>query len=244
MKKNEPISCLYQIGTFNGLMHGLYQANSSIKKIKKYANMGLGCGVGLGEIIGIDGNFYLADGQGNTTFLDDNKETPFLTAAYFEEPTISFLANNVDNLTDLQKLIDSKLPSNNISYAIKINGTFNSIEARSMDFAKPPYQPLLEWLKKHQHVFKEKDVDATMVAFKCPEFIKGIGVPGYHMHYIRNDKTRGGHVFGLSIKTAEIEIQPLYNVSIKLPNRKEYLSANISYDDKTNNQMEKIAFNK
>jgi len=39
-------------------LKGLYQGNASIKQIKENGTMGLGCGVGLGEVIAYNGDFY------------------------------------------------------------------------------------------------------------------------------------------------------------------------------------------
>lgn len=232
-------SDLYQTGTINALLKGHYQGVTTVKQVKEYGTMGLGCGVGLGEVIGCDGNFYLADGYGNIILLDDNQKTPFLDYIKFR-PEISLTINNVKTLNSLEEIIDKKLVSNNIFYAIKIQGTFNSINARSEDVAKLPYQPLAKWLRKHQHKFTEKDVVATIIAFKCPDFVKGISVPGYHLHFITQDKKRGGHVLGLNIETAKVEIQPIYNFNLQLSKHKEYLKSNMSYTSKTDSQLKKI----
>ena len=42
---------------------------------------------------------------------------------------------------------------------------------------------------------KVKDVVnkvGTIVGFRCPPFVKGINVPGYHLHFIKSDFTQGG----------------------------------------------------
>jgi acetolactate decarboxylase len=232
-------SNLYQAGTINALMKGLYQGTITIKEVKEDGTMGLGCGVGLGELIGYEKNYYIADGFGYTKLLQGDQETPFINYVKFKSE-ISYTVTDIKNIKELKKKIDKKLISDNIFYAIKIQGEFIEIKARSENIAKPPYQPLIKWLKNHEHRFTIKNTTATIVAFKCPAFIKGIGVPGYHLHFISEDKKRGGHVFGLKIKKAKIEIQPLYNFNLKLPKTKEYLSKDMSYTAKAHTQLKKI----
>jgi len=136
--------------------------------------------------------------------------------AWRTNPEISFTVNDIKNIKELKKVIDKKFPSNNIFYAIRIQGKFIEIKARSEDIAQPPYQPLSKWMKNHEHKFAVNTA-ATIVAFKCPAFIKGIGVAGYHLHFITDDKKRGGHIFEVNIKKATIEIQSLYNLNLQLP---------------------------
>ena len=68
---------VYQVGTVQALLKGLYQPTVTVAEAKQNADTGLGCGVGIGELIAIDGDFYIADGNGNISKLSDNDRIPF-----------------------------------------------------------------------------------------------------------------------------------------------------------------------
>lgn len=43
------------------------------------------------------------------------------------------------------------------------------------------------------------------------EYAQGVGVGGFHLHYISDNRTQDGHVFNFDIKNATIEVsKPLY----------------------------------
>ena len=95
-------------------------------------------------------------------------------------------------------------------------------------------------MEKHQTEFYSENCKATLVAIISPNFVKGIGVPGYHIHYITDDKTRGGHVFDMNIKDAEIKIMPIYNMLLVLPQTKEFLKTDFNYTEATHKDLEKV----
>jgi acetolactate decarboxylase len=37
-------------------------------------------------------------------------------------------------------------------------------------------------------------VEGTLVGLRGPAYVKGLGVPGWHWHFLTRDRTRGGHV--------------------------------------------------
>jgi acetolactate decarboxylase len=49
-------------------------------------------------------------------------------------------------------------------------------------------------------------VSGTIVGFRCPPFVKGINDPGYHLHFISDDRTRGGHVLEFVMDRGEYAI--------------------------------------
>ena len=232
-------SNICQIGTIESLMKGMYQGTITVKQAKEHGSFGLGCGVGLGELVVLDGKFYLVDENGDTSNLKNDDMIPFGALTKFE-PTISFKVADVKSIIQLENIINSKMISKNIFYAAKITGDFNKIDARSEKIATPPYEPLKNWLEKHQTEFYSENCKATLVAIISPNFVKGSGVPGYHIHYITDDKTRGGHVFDMNIKDAEIKIMPIYNMLLVLPQTKEFLKTDFNYTEATHKDLEKV----
>ena len=43
------------------------------------------------------------------------------------------------------------------------------------------------------------------MAFRCPPYVNGVNVVGYHWHFLSDDKQKGGHILGL--QTGEVKTQ-------------------------------------
>lgn len=100
-------------------------------------------------------------------------------------------------------------------YAIKITGIFDKIHARSENIDKPPYTPIVVWMKTNQNIFDYNGKPATIVMFRTPSNLSNIQVP-YHAHFVSKDGKIGGHVFDLSGKNLVVEMEPLDQVDLYL----------------------------
>src|SRR5262249_261894 len=152
------------------------------------------------EMIGIDGRFFRADVEGSITEVAPSERTPFAVVVEFE-PEIEFaLESSLDHATLLREL-DRRIPDGTASCAVRIDGRFEMVRARSVPRQEPPYRPLTE-VVEGQHVFELGRVDGTMLGFRFPDYAEGIEVSGWHLHFIAEDRTRGGHV--LESRTAAV----------------------------------------
>ena len=61
------------------------------------------------------------------------------------------------------------------------------------------------------------DLPGTIVGFRCPAYVKGINVPGYHLHFLSEDSTRGGHLLSFEVDTAQCQIDVLNHYTLVLP---------------------------
>ncbi|MEW5821787.1 MAG: acetolactate decarboxylase [Cyanobacteriota bacterium] len=217
---------IYQISTINALLESVYDTDIDFKEIKKHGNLGLGTLNGLnGELIGLDGKFYTANIDGKIYPVTDNDKTPFTVVTFFK-PDKKLEINDSLNYSDLKKYIDSELPTNNIFYAFKINGSFKKMKVRSIPEQKKPYPPLVD-VVKHQKVFELSDVKGTIVGFKCPEYAKEINVADYHFHFLSDDKKSGGHILDFELDKVNAEIDYIYNIDLVLPQSEDFYNVNL-----------------
>ena len=70
-----------------------------------------------------------------------------------------------------------------------------------------------------------------MIGFRCPEYAQGMNVPRYHFHFLSADKTKGGHVLGLKMKSGIAKIDVLQFLEAKLPDTLEFKCANLAKDN-------------
>lgn len=79
-----------------------------------------------------------------------------------------------------------------------------------------PYYPLVE-IVKEQSIFEFHDVRGTIVGFRCPDSVKGVNVPGYHLHFITEDRKAGGHLLSCQLQDATIAIDYTSEFYMVLP---------------------------
>ena len=113
-------------------------------------------------------------------------------------------------------LFSTLTPARAASWAVRIDGSFEMVRARSVPRQKPPYRPLTEVVAE-QHVFELKDVAGTMLGFRFPDYSEGIEVSGYHLHFISADRSRGGHVLECRPRRARVRIDPAADLHVELP---------------------------
>lgn len=218
---------LFQTSTINALLEGVYDGDMTFEELRKRGDFGLGTLDGLdGELIGLNGKFYQIKSDGVVSSVDDSMRTPFAVVT-FHEADKTVMLNKSLNLEQLENYLDSILPSQNIFYAIRIDGTFRYIKVRSVPKQERPYPRLVD-VVKNQPIFEFHDMRGTIVAFWLPEYISGINVPGYHFHFLTEDRKAGGHL--LSVITEDIKIQIDYTLEIHmvLPGNREFSSVDIA----------------
>jgi acetolactate decarboxylase len=130
------------------------------------------------------------------------------------------------NYEQLQQYVDTLVPTDNIFYAIKINGLFKYIKTRSIPRQEKPYPPLVEVTEK-QTTFEFNDIEGTMVGFKSPSYVTGINVAGYHLHFITKDRKAGGHLLECITQSGTIEIDNTLEVLLVLPDNEEFYTMNL-----------------
>jgi acetolactate decarboxylase len=209
---------LFQISTINALMNGSYEGEMRIGELKRHGDFGIGTFDALdGEMIGLEGKFYQIRADGRAYPAPDSMTTPFAEVTPFKaDKTVSI--QDIMDYEALQRAVDGLIPDKTIFYAIKIEGTFSYIKARSVPKQKEPYPPLVEAVKG-QTVFEFHDVKGTIVGFRCPDSVKGLNVAGYHLHFITQDRKAGGHLLACQLQQGIIAIDYTSQFHLVLPQR-------------------------
>ena len=212
---------LYQTSTFNALLAGVFNGNITYNELKKYGDFGIGTFDSLdGEMIAMDGKFYQIKADGFAYAVDDEMKTPFALVTFFQTDNLVVLDKPME-LKQIEEYLDNLLPTKNIILGIKIKGVFSYIKTRSVPRQNKPYPPIAEVIKT-QPVFEFHNVKGTMVGFRVPEYMNGINVTGYHLHFISEDGRKGGHVLEYTVKNAKAEIDYTHKLYLVLPENREF----------------------
>jgi acetolactate decarboxylase len=208
---------LFQASTIGALLAGAYDGDLSFAELAEHGDLGLGTLNGLdGEMIALDGRFYRADVDGTVGGVDAAARTPFAVVTNFSAAIDAAVAGPLEHEALLARL-DRLIPAGAGSCAIRIDGHFEHVRARSVPRQRPPYRPLAE-VVAGQHVFELAAVEGTMLGFRFPAYVEGIEVSGYHLHFISADRSRGGHVLGSrSAGELRVRLDPSSELHVELP---------------------------
>jgi acetolactate decarboxylase len=208
---------LVQISTIDALLNGVYDGVVTFETLKEYGGFGIGTFEGLdGEMVGFDGDFYQVKADGIAYPVSNSMETPFASVTFFDADSEEQLPEGMD-YGHFEEFLDGILPTSNIFYAIKIEGTFSYMKTRSVPGQGKPY-PLLVEVTKNQPIFEFSDVEGTIVGFWCPGYVSGVNVPGYHLHFLTKDKDAGGHILEFEVKQAVASVDYTSGFLMILPN--------------------------
>ncbi len=220
-----------QFSTIDALMAGVYDGDFSCAQVARSGNLGLGTFDKLdGEMVVLDGRIYQVKSDGKVYRAPGALLTPFAAVTRFRKDQESRTKNFL-TLAELQKALDRLCPNPNGIYAIRIDGEFPAVKTRSVTAQKKPYRELVE-ATKEQSVFALGPVKGTLVGFRFPAYFKGINVPGYHLHFLANDRRSGGHVLDLTMAAgATVETSHCSRFDMSLPGSEgDFSRANLSRD--------------
>jgi acetolactate decarboxylase len=207
---------LFQVGAFEPFAQGDFSGVESFSELVKRGDFGLGTLTGLdGEVVVLDGVFYQVPVDGNPRRVDGGEEAPFAMVTFFEVDQTLHVAEAM-NYSQLQAYIDENVSPEGAVYAIKVHGVYSYAKTRSVPKQTEPYPTLAEVIAD-QTVFTLNDVNGTMVGFRLPSYMDGVNVAGYHLHFISDDETAGGHVLDCIVRDAVVEIDYTYEYELMLP---------------------------
>jgi acetolactate decarboxylase len=217
---------IFQTSTISSLMKGVYDSNVTIAQIRPYRDFGLGTFQALnGEMLVLDGRFYRERLDGTIIEVPDDARTPFAVITFLDNDR-EFAVNQQMDLPQLQSYLDSKLPSENVFYAVKVEGRFDYVKTRSVPEQVKPYPPLTEAVK-NQRATEFQDVQGTIVGFRCPPYVDGVNVPGHHFHFINKDRKMGGHVLECRTSAVTLTVDETPNFVMVLPNTQGFYQADL-----------------
>jgi len=220
---------VYQVSTLHALLEGVYDGETPVAELLTRGDLGIGTFNALdGEMVYADGVVYQVTADGKVHVVPPHVKTPFACVTFFEADTSLALAEGTD-YEGFKAQLDKQLPTLNLPYAIRMEGTFSHVKTRSVPAQTKPYPRLVE-VTKHQPTFEFNDVEGVIVGFRLPEYMNGINVPGYHVHFLTADRKGGGHVLEFTVKAATVEVDTTPRLALVLPESGGFAAADLSSD--------------
>jgi acetolactate decarboxylase len=227
---------LYQVSTLQALMDGGYDGLTTVADLRTRGDLGIGCFHALdGEMILLGGQFYRVPADGKVRPAVSQDTMPFAAVTFFEVEN-KFPLTGGRTFEQCRNGLDNWLPTTNLPYALRITGRFTFVKTRSVPKQTKPYPPLAEIAAK-QPTFDFHNIEGTMVGFRLPEYLGGVNLAGYHLHFLTKDKTGGGHVLDFTADKALIEVDACSRFYLVLPTDEAFQKADLS---KAGRDVEKV----
>jgi acetolactate decarboxylase len=219
---------LYQVSTSTALVEGIYQGAVRVGTLREHGDLGLGTFEDLdGEMVVVDGQFFQVRSEGSVRECDDDVLSPFAVVTRFV-PEAEVTLPECPDLSHLLTRFDTLRHSENLFFALRVDGHFDYVHTRAMCRTKEGV-PLVQ-AAAVQPEFELQDVAGSLVGFWTPEYAKTLNVPGYHLHFLSTDHNRGGHLLQCCGSNLRLQIQRGGEYRLALPETEDFLKADLRRD--------------
>jgi acetolactate decarboxylase len=219
---------LFQVSTAGALVRGVYDGVVSVGDLKRHGDFGLGTFEGLdGEMLALRGQVFQVRSDGTVSQPRDDARVPFAVMTWFRPNAVVDLGA-FDDLDGLITRLDRLRPTDNLFFAVSMTGCFREVRTRAA--CKVASGVSLVNATAHQTEFTYDNATGTVAGFWSPTYAKGINVTGWHLHFLTDDRTGGGHVLGCAGDGLRACIEALGDVHIAVPESPAFLRADLSQD--------------
>ena len=210
----------YQVSTLQALALGFSKSVFTVQELLCHGDLGLGTFEDVdGEMIVLDGKCYRALNNGNVVMAEDERGIPFASVCQFRPERVEGL-ENMDTIEQLKSWLTLRIEEEfglNSMYAVRIDGEFSKVDARSESGTKAHHLTLKDALSVTQKAFIFENVTGSLVCVYYPDYMDGINAAGWHLHFLSADKKCGGHVFDISLTHGSASFCRITSVEVQIP---------------------------
>ena len=217
---------LFQVSTTSALAKGVFRGAVTVEDLKEHGDFGLGTFNGLdGELVALDGRFFRVDETGSVHEAASEALVPFAVVTDFRAQ-LPVRIDVVSSFDDLTAQLDRRRTTQNLFYAVRVDGPFTRVKARAI----------------HETATGTSLVDAAIQQAEF-EFHGGNPRPlvrppdpgpnhdrGGRLPSLSDSPTRGVGVLDCQGNGLEAQFDDVADVRIAIPETAAFLSADLSQD--------------
>lgn len=198
---------IFHYSVMDAMRNGVYVGDLSIDTLREKGDFGLGTFNHLdGEMVALDGIYYRVSPSGKVVQAEQDRKVPFAAVAHFT-PDIEFEIDGDFTITRMQEEIVKRLPSFNKPFGIQIHGLMAEIQLGGALKLSENDTTGLAKLMATRPVYHVAGISGTLVGFYNPTFMINIDLSPFHLHFISDDRSVGGHVISGKSGTAKIKVR-------------------------------------
>lgn len=225
------MSVMYQVSTLQALARGDFYGNATIGELLAHGDTGLGTFQAVdGEMIVLEGECFRAKADGTVQKAGAEDSTPFASVTFLDKQQ-RFELSGATTMQEFLAFMDAKVKSAGVNsiYVCRVDGSFSEVYARSeMEQQAEPYKTFAQVLATDQREFEFTDVSGSLVAVYFPEYMDGLNVPGWHVHFISDDRTMGGHVFDFTMLNGSVAFGATEGFTFTIPTTNYFQSLKLT----------------
>lgn len=205
----------YQVSTYGRLSDGHYEGVMTLDRLLEHGDFGIGTVEGIdGEMIILDGTAYRAGTDLVPERISSGTMIPFAMVTRFSTG-ISYSVADIDDYAELKELYggmaDRLRPC--VALAVMLEAEFDSITIRSVPGQEVPYPPLVDVIAE-QTTMVLNGVQGTLVGFIISSGLGDINLAGFHLHFLSEDMSYGGHVLDLSFEEGMMYVDQMTSMTL------------------------------
>lgn len=219
---------IYQFSTIGALMSGYFLPDEDIYKVCSCSSIGLGCSANLNaEMTIFNGTPYTATAEQSTETPKAPLDVPFYQVTDFN----NFHEYNIGEASfkTLEQFVRTVMPLNNNFIALRIEAIFHTLKLRR------PYssnsERSIQEVSGNQEVLTYDEIKGHLIGFWTPEMFGRISVPGFHLHFLSDDKSTSGHVLDYHFSSAILQIEEKNVIEITHPTTEKFKDLNINVEN-------------
>ena len=210
----------YQVSTLQALTLGFSKSVITVKELLQHGDLGLGTFEDVdGEMIVLDGKCYRAQNDGIVMLAENERGVPFASVCRFKPQRMEKLGQ-MESIEKLKEWLTLRIEEDfglNSMYAVRIDGDFPKVDARSESGTKAHHVTLKDALSITQKAFIFENIKGSLVCVYYPDYMDGINAAGWHLHFLSEDKKCGGHVLDVNMKQGNAAFCRITSVEVRIP---------------------------
>ena len=224
---------MYQVSTLQALALGYSRSVINTGELLQEGDTGLGTFEDVnGEMIIMDGQCYRADQNGQVTVVAPETGVPFAAVAtlYGEQ---QFPLKNMPDIASVREELTRRIEERfglNSMHIVRIDGEFERVDARSEAPYRSHHITLKEVLGQTQKAFLFENIRGSLVGVYFPDYMDGINMPGWHLHFLSEERSKGGHVFDVCIREGTAKVDKISSIVINLPKEAAFDTYSLKQD--------------
>ena len=225
----------YQVSTLNALMMGNFDGVVTVGELLRHGSWGIGTYEGLdGEAIVCDGHAYDAHADGTTAEYPADARLAFATVADFTDRAAAFELSGAATIAEVKGALDDARrahdDNDNAWVMMAMHGEFGSLRVRSCEKQPAKPYPTLSEVAASQHEHAYQHQSGWVIGVWVPTYLEGINLPGWHIHFLSDDRQRGGHLLELAVDRASGKLESYARFEMDLPVNREFDKLDLGED--------------
>lgn len=218
---------LFQISVIDSLKHNVEGGSVTAGDMLQIGDTGFGTSAFPGgEMVVSGGAAWLGRVGDGVVQLSGDTAIPFAFLTNFSRDFSAEIAGR--DIEDVKNTLDRVISDNcagmlNYFCMVRIGAVFPSLNVRTTLRVRTD-----DGVISRRQCTEFADISGTVIGLRCPSYAERLNQPGWHFHFLSDDRLTCGHLIDFAVGTAESEFDILTRWEIILPETDEFRRINFA----------------